>query len=98
MGAAAGAGAGDLTVDLDTFIPDFDDGLDDKCEGDAADRARLEKMTELERQEECVDSTLSAPVPFCRAPPPPPRVVRPRPHAHPPPLPLLSPRQVLGAV
>ena len=64
----------------------------------AADRARLEKMTELERQEECVDSTLSAPVPFCRAPPPPPRVVRPRPHAHPPPLPRLSPRQVLGAV
>ena len=97
MGAAAGAGAGDLTVDLDTFIPDFDDGLDDKCEGDAADRARLEKMTELERQEECVDAAFSAPALFAarrRRRSSPARCRTPTPHlSH-----SLPPRQVLGAV
>ena len=31
---------------------DFDDGLDDELIGDAEDRARLEKMTEKEREEE----------------------------------------------
>ena len=33
-------------------IPDFDDGLDDNCVGDEADRRKLAMMTEKEREQE----------------------------------------------
>lgn len=49
--AASSAGGVFGGLNLDEDIPDFFDGWDVECYGDAADRAQLADMTEVQRQE-----------------------------------------------